>query len=77
MGGRTQLDGAVIASTADSGRNRLDTGTLGWTAIRNESKTAGNGYAVAISGSGGGGENRNVAPATGTGQAKCSTAPLK
>jgi hypothetical protein len=33
VGDHTQLDGAVIASTAD--RNRLDTGTLGWTDIHN------------------------------------------
>ena len=31
----TQLDGAVIASTADKDKNRLDTGTLGWTDIHN------------------------------------------
>lgn len=33
----TQLDGAVIASTADNENNRLDTGTLGWTDIHNQS----------------------------------------
>ncbi|WP_308378254.1 glycohydrolase toxin TNT-related protein, partial [Serratia marcescens] len=32
----TQLDGAVIASTADKDKNRLDTGTLGWTDIHNQ-----------------------------------------
>lgn len=32
----TQLDGAVIASQADKGKNRLDTGTLGWTDIHNQ-----------------------------------------
>ncbi|WWW33605.1 VENN motif pre-toxin domain-containing protein [Erwinia persicina] len=32
----TQLDGAVIASTAESDRNRLDTGTLGWSDIHNQ-----------------------------------------
>ncbi|OCN34458.1 hypothetical protein AN658_0224670 [Serratia marcescens] len=31
----TQLDGAVIASQADKDKNRLDTGTLGWTDIHN------------------------------------------
>ncbi|POU42131.1 filamentous hemagglutinin [Pantoea sp. PSNIH3] len=30
VGGHTQLDGAVIASTATAENNRLDTGTLGW-----------------------------------------------
>ncbi|POW58502.1 filamentous hemagglutinin [Candidatus Pantoea alvi] len=32
----TQLDGAVIASTATADKNRLDTGTLGWTDIHNQ-----------------------------------------
>ena len=32
----TQLDGAVIASTADKENNRLDTGTLGWADIHNQ-----------------------------------------
>ncbi|WP_166267900.1 hemagglutinin repeat-containing protein [Providencia sp. M-27] len=32
----TQLDGAVIASTADKDKNRLDTGTLGWKDIDNK-----------------------------------------
>lgn len=32
----TQLDGAVIASTADKENNRLDTGTLGWRDIHNQ-----------------------------------------
>lgn len=73
VGNHTQLDGAVIASTAESSQNSLDTGTLGWTDIRNESKTSGDSYTVAVSGSAGGsgsGENRNVAPAIGTGHAE-------
>ncbi|WP_410374631.1 hemagglutinin repeat-containing protein [Citrobacter freundii complex sp. CFNIH2] len=76
VGNHTQLDGAVIASTADSGKNKLDTGTLGWTDIHNESKTSGDSHTVAISGSMGGsgsGENRNVAPAIGTGHAEESS----
>ncbi|HEJ7840477.1 TPA: hemagglutinin repeat-containing protein [Serratia marcescens] len=32
----TQLDGAVIASQAGKEKNRLDTGTLGWTDIHNQ-----------------------------------------
>ncbi|WP_435954718.1 hemagglutinin repeat-containing protein [Dryocola sp. BD626] len=36
VGEHTQLDGAVIASTADGDLNRLDTGTLGWSDIHNE-----------------------------------------
>ena len=30
VGKHTQLDGAVIGSTATADKNRLDTGTLGW-----------------------------------------------
>ncbi|WP_432368729.1 hemagglutinin repeat-containing protein [Pantoea allii] len=36
VGNHTQLDGAVIASTADKDRNILDTGTLGWSDIQNQ-----------------------------------------
>ncbi|WP_434157846.1 hemagglutinin repeat-containing protein [Stutzerimonas stutzeri] len=36
--GHTQLDGSVIASTADPEANRLETGTLGWTDIRNKAE---------------------------------------
>ena len=35
VGKHTQLDGAVIASTADKAKNSLDTGTLGWSDINN------------------------------------------
>jgi filamentous hemagglutinin len=35
VGGHTQLDGAVIGSTATADKNRLDTGTLGWGDIDN------------------------------------------
>ncbi|HCM1918904.1 TPA: hemagglutinin repeat-containing protein [Salmonella enterica subsp. salamae serovar 28:r:e,n,z15] len=35
-GKHTQLDGAVIASTADKTKNRLDTGTLGFSDIHNQ-----------------------------------------
>ncbi|EOC1317874.1 hemagglutinin repeat-containing protein [Cronobacter turicensis] len=35
VGNHTQLDGAVIASTATADKNRLDTGTLGFTDIQN------------------------------------------
>ncbi len=37
-GGHTQLDGAVIASTAAAENNRLDTGTLGWRDIHNHAE---------------------------------------
>ncbi|QCT20231.1 hypothetical protein FEM41_11510 [Jejubacter calystegiae] len=36
VGEHTQLDGAVIASTASPENNRLDTGTLGWSDIHNQ-----------------------------------------
>ncbi|NXZ89347.1 hemagglutinin repeat-containing protein [Serratia fonticola] len=36
VGEHTQLDGAVIASTADADKNRLDTGTLGFSDIHNQ-----------------------------------------
>ncbi|WP_024562278.1 hemagglutinin repeat-containing protein [Franconibacter helveticus 513] len=35
VGNHTQLDGAVIASTATADKNRLDTGTLGFSDIQN------------------------------------------
>ncbi|KFC07161.1 putative heme utilization/adhesion exoprotein [Trabulsiella guamensis ATCC 49490] len=48
VGNHTQLDGAVIASTATDDKNRLDTGTLGWTDIHNEAdyKTSHTGISV-------------------------------
>ncbi|WP_259758239.1 hemagglutinin repeat-containing protein [Pseudomonas sp. GCEP-101] len=36
VGNHTQLDGAVIASTAEADKNRLSTGSLGWSAIDNK-----------------------------------------
>ncbi|MBK4717138.1 hemagglutinin repeat-containing protein, partial [Tenebrionibacter intestinalis] len=38
VGGHTQLDGAVVASTATADKNRLDTGTLGWSNIKNKAE---------------------------------------
>lgn len=38
VGGHTQLDGAVIASEATADKNSLDTGTLGWSNIKNEAE---------------------------------------
>lgn len=38
VGGHTQLDGAVIAPTAGSDLNRLDSGILGWWDIHNEAE---------------------------------------
>ncbi|ROP48904.1 filamentous hemagglutinin [Enterobacter sp. BIGb0383] len=50
VGEHTQLDGAVIASDATADKNRLDTGTLGWTDIENKAKSGGSQYAVSVSG---------------------------
>ncbi|CAH0160641.1 16S rRNA endonuclease CdiA [Erwinia aphidicola] len=36
VGGHTQLNGAVIGSTADASKKKLDTGTLGFSDIRNQ-----------------------------------------
>jgi filamentous hemagglutinin len=38
VGEHTQLNGAVIGSTADASLNRLETGTLGWSDIKNEAE---------------------------------------
>jgi len=38
VGEHTQLNGAVMDSTADADKNRLDTGTLGWSDIKNEAE---------------------------------------
>ena len=53
VGNHTQLDGAVIASTADKSKNSLDTGTLGFSDIENkaEFKTEHQGGSFSTSGS--------------------------
>ncbi len=38
VGGHTQLDGAMIASTGDASKNSLDTGTLGFSDIDNKAE---------------------------------------
>ncbi|MEJ5178134.1 hypothetical protein WH277_23520 [Erwinia sp. MYb416] len=38
VGKHTRLDGAVIGSTATSDKNRLDTGTLGFSNIENRAE---------------------------------------
>ncbi|HFP3820641.1 TPA: hemagglutinin repeat-containing protein [Escherichia coli] len=55
VGKHTQLDGAVIASTATPDKNHLDTGTLGWTDIHNlaDYKTSHTGVSAGMSSSGG------------------------
>ncbi|MCT4700307.1 contact-dependent inhibition toxin CdiA, partial [Enterobacteriaceae bacterium H20N1] len=60
VGKHTQLDGAVIASTATADKNSLDTGTLGWRDINNSAEYSSDtkgiigGYAGDKNGSGGG-----------------------
>jgi filamentous hemagglutinin len=51
VGNHTQLDGAIIASSATPDKNHLSTGTLGWTDIENHANAGGNGFSVAVSGS--------------------------
>ena len=53
VGNHTQLDGGVIASIAEVGRNRLDTGTLGFSDIHNraESETEHQGAGLSSGGS--------------------------
>ncbi|MGV2880329.1 filamentous hemagglutinin N-terminal domain-containing protein [Pantoea vagans] len=51
VGNHTQLDGAIMASSATPDKNHLSTGTLGWTDIENHANAGGNGFSVAVSGS--------------------------
>lgn len=62
VGNHTQLDGAVIASEADATKNRLDTGTLGWSNIRNKAQSGGSQFAVSVSGGVGEGADGNLKP---------------
>ncbi|WP_448511158.1 hemagglutinin repeat-containing protein, partial [Photorhabdus sp. MH8.4] len=56
VGEHTQLDGAVIASTADKDKNTLDTGTLGFGDIKNKAdfKTEHHSVSISTGGSAGG-----------------------
>nr|WP_225776590.1 hemagglutinin repeat-containing protein [Pseudomonas sp. Marseille-Q3773] len=54
VGKHTQLDGSVIASTADADKNRLSTGTLGWSAIANKAEFKSQMASASISGGNGG-----------------------
>ncbi|MGM3223763.1 hemagglutinin repeat-containing protein [Dickeya zeae] len=49
VNGHTQLDGAVLASTASPEKNRLETGTLGWRDIANASSYQGRGISMGAS----------------------------
>ncbi len=52
VGNHTQLDGAVIASTATADKNSLDTGTLAFTDIQNEADFKTQHSDISISGAG-------------------------
>ena len=53
VGEHIQLNGAVIGSTADAGKNRLDTGTLGFGDIQNRAEYEVEQQSVGISTGGG------------------------
>ena len=53
VGNHTQLDGAVIASTAPADRNSLDTGTLGWSDIHNRADYKASYTGISLSGGSG------------------------
>ena len=52
VGRHSQLDGAAIASTADAGKNRLDTGSLGFSDIHNEADYKVSHSGISMSGGG-------------------------
>lgn len=52
VGNHTQLDGAVIASNATADKNRLDTGTLGFSDLHNEADFKTEHSGISISGAG-------------------------
>ncbi|WP_371365415.1 hemagglutinin repeat-containing protein [Pseudomonas sp. QL9] len=49
VGNQTQLDGSVIASTADADKNRLSTGTLGWSSLDNKADYTSQQQSVSLS----------------------------
>lgn len=51
VGNHTQLNGAVIGSTADAAKNRLDTGTLGFSDIQNQADYSASGVSLGMSSS--------------------------
>ena len=53
VGGHTQLNGSVIASTADASKNTLNTGTLGWADIDNKADFTSQHQGVSATTSGG------------------------
>ena len=59
VAGKTHLQGAVIASEADASKNLLDTGSLTWSDLDNESKFSAVSVSVTV-GTGGGGVTPGV-----------------
>ncbi len=57
VGNHTQLDGAVIASTATPDKNSLDTGTLGFSDLHNEADFKTSHSGISLSGGGSFGDN--------------------
>ncbi|WP_202308664.1 hemagglutinin repeat-containing protein, partial [Dryocola clanedunensis] len=57
VGNHTQLDGAVIASTATADKNNLDTGTLGFSDLHNEADFKTEHSGISLSGGGSFGDN--------------------
>lgn len=53
--GHTQLDGGAIASTADPSENYFNTGSLGYTDLKNEAEYKATSVSVSVSGGSGGG----------------------
>lgn len=53
VGNHTQLDGAVIASTATDDKNSLSTGTLGWSDIHNQADYKASHTGISLSGGSG------------------------
>ncbi|MBA4288222.1 MAG: adhesin [Pseudomonas sp.] len=56
VGKHTQLDGAVIGSTAEADKNRLSTGTLGWSDINNKAEFSSQQQSAGVSSNGGVGQ---------------------
>ncbi|MFG1172490.1 hemagglutinin repeat-containing protein [Erwiniaceae bacterium CAU 1747] len=80
VGQHTQLDGGVIASTAEKEKNRLETGTLGWSDIHNQADFTTQHQGVGISSGGSYGEkfignmaNNMLAGANNSGHADSTT----
>ncbi|MFS7158709.1 hemagglutinin repeat-containing protein [Serratia proteamaculans] len=75
VGNHTQLNGGVIASTADSIENQLSTGTLGWNAIDNKAEynASSSGFGISTSGPTGGGVAKEKGKASGTTQSAIAT----